>query len=431
MTTMQGAVDMSGAVSAILQRYRAVLLTYQQQVTGEPGTLRSAAQSLRTDGDQLAASADTVQNGADSLASDWTGTAYQAYDTSARKLADDIRAAATSVRSRADELDSQAAALESARANLEAIIAWFDNAAQQQIAAAANASPAAVGLFQQAADQLGRQAVALAKQVADLLGKELVGPEREGMTLFDYSTSGHSYGQVFSDGILYQGGGYYSLGPRLSVTPGGELGKDGPKISGLDLSLLKAGANGSISDGQTTLAGSADANVGAKAAWQNGDLDLSAEAKAQGKLSVTEKGTPDAKVEGEATADAHGHLKIGQHGVKEDAGFGASADVTGTYTAEGGGVKLDAMGGVGVGLKDQESLTATYDHGHLKLGVGATVIDGIGAKGSINLDIDVPKVGGEIADGARWLYDGASSAATSLGESYLRAMQSYPGLGLP
>ena len=431
MTAMQGVVDMSGAVSATLQSYRAVLLAYQQKVTGDPAALRGAAQALRTDGDQLSACADTIQQGADSLGASWSGTAYNAYHASAGKLEQDIRSAASALRQRADELNRQAAALESARHDMDAIIQWFDNAANQQIAAAANAAAGAVGLFQAAADQLGRQAVELAKQVADLLGKQLVGPETEGLTLFDYSTSGHSYGETFSNGVLLQGGGYYSLGPRLSVKPGYELGSDGTKISGVDLSLLKAGASGSISDGQTTVAGDIDANVGANAAWQHGDLDLGAEAKVHGKLAVTEQGVPVAQDKLEASADAHGHLKIGQHGVSEDVGFGRSAEVTGTYSAEGGGVKFDAMGGVGVGLKDQESLTATYDHGHLKLGVGATVIDGIGAKGSVNLDIDLPKVGGEIADGARSLYNGATSAAQALGESYLRAMRDYPGWSLP
>ena len=49
----------------------------------------------------------------------------------------------------------------------------------------------------------------------------------------------------------------------------------------------------------------------------------------------------------------------------------------------------------------------------------------------MNLDIDLPKVGGEIADGARSLYNGATSAAQALGESYLRAMRDYPGWSLP
>jgi WXG100 family type VII secretion target len=426
---MTTAVDLSGAVAAILQKYRTVLTTYQQQVTGDPAALRSASQSLRTDADQLTASADAVQNGADTLASSWTGTAYTAYHGKAGDLAQAIRAAASALRDRADELTTQAAALEKARHDVDAIIQWFDNAANQLISTAAHASPWAVSEFQSAAQQLGEQAVALAKQVADLLGKELVGPEQEGFTLFQWATSGHSYGETFSDGLLMQGGGYYQLGPRLSVKPDLEFGEDGGKVSGLELSLLKAGASGSISDGQTTFAGKVDADVDGKAAYQNGDVSLSAEAKLKGELSATDPGGSD-KVEG--SADAHGKVTVGRHGASEDVGFGRSADLETKGTLEGGGFKLDGMGGVGVGLKDQEALTATLDDKwHLKLGASATVIDVVGVKGSVNLDIDLPKVGNEIASGATWLYNGAASAATAFGETYARAVQDNPMMFVP
>lgn len=426
---MTTAVDLSGAVAAILQRYRAVLLTYQQQVTGDPAALRTAAQSLRTDADQLTASADAMQNGADTLASSWTGTAYTAYHGKAGELAQSIRAAAKALQDRADELTTQAAALEKARHDLDAIIQWFDSAANQLITTAAHASPWAVVEFQSAAQQLGERAVALAKQVADLLGKELVGPEQEGFTLFQWATSGHAYGETFTDGLLLQGGGYYQVGPRLSVKPDLEFGEDGTKVSGLELSLLKAGASGSISDGQTTFAGKVDADVDGKAAYQNGDVSLSAEAKVKGEVSATDPGGSD-KVG--ASADAHGKLTIGKHGVSEDVGFGRSADAQTTATLEGGGFKLDAMGGVGVGLKDQEALTATIDQNwHLKLGGALTVIDGVGAKGSVNLDIDLPKVGNEIADGAKWLYHGAGSVADAMAETYARGMQDNPWMFVP
>ena len=52
----------------------------------------------------------------------------------------------------------------------------------------------------------------------------------------------------------------------------------------------------------------------------------------------------------------------------------------------------------------------------------------IGHLGTTDMDIYSSV---EIADGARSLYNGATSAAQALGESYLRAMRDYPGWSLP
>ena len=424
--------DASGAVAAILQRYRAVLLGYQHNVTGEPATLRAAAQALSQDAQQLTAHAQSIRRAADSLAAGWTGTAYDAYRSSAHRLADDVDAASRAVRERADRLTAQAGALESARTAMDRIIQWFDGNANALVSSAATANPAAVGLFQEAATRLGEQAVALAKQVADQLGKALLGPDPKGITLFDASLHGFTYGQTFSNGVLLQGGAHYSLGPHVELTPDYERDAKGTKIGGIDLNLLRAGANGSMSDGRTTVAGNAEANADLKATWDHGDIDLLGTAGAKGQLSVTDKdGAFSTKDQLEAQADATAHLKIGEHGVQESAELGASATVSRTYSVEGGGFKFDGMAGVGVGLHDQEAVTAGYENGHLKLGVGATVIDGVGLKGSVNLDVDLPKVGGEIADGARSLYHGAASAAQSVAESYSKALESNPMAFVP
>ena len=120
-------------------------------------------------------------------------------------------------------------------------------------------------------------------------------------------------------------------------------------------------------------------------------------------------------------ADAVPHVQLGR-----------SADLETKGTLEGGGFKLDGMGGVGVGLKDQEAFTATLDENwHLKLGGAVTAVDVVGVKGSLNLDIDLPKVGNEIASGASWLYNGAASAATAFGETYARAVQDNPMMFVP
>lgn len=428
--TAPDVIDASGAVAATLASYRDVLVAYQRKVTGDPAALLNAAQALRADADQLAATAGTLTQAADALGTSWTGDAYNAYHGAAGKLGDDVQAAARALRARADALTAQATALQRARADLDAIIQWYDTASSEQTAASTHASVAAVTLFIRSADQLGRQAVQLAKQVADTLGKQLLGPEERNLVLWEFSADGHGYGTTFGNGVLSTSGGYYAVGPQLSVPPSYERNAKGVTGKGIGLSLLKAGASGTISDGNTTLGATIDANLEGKAGWRNGDLYLSGEAKAAGQLSRTDHGPLSDAWTLNGTADAHANLRAGLHGVSEDIGFGHSIDVSRTYTVEDSGVRFDATGGIGVGFQNGESFTAVYDQGHIKLGIGATVIDGIGVKGSVNLDIDVPKVQSEIASGTSWLFNGAAAAAHSVGEAYDEALRNYSAWSL-
>lgn len=428
--TAPGVMDASAAVASTAASYRELLVTYQQQVTGQPATLRTASQPLRSDAQQLTAAADAVAQAADALGSDWSGTAYDAYRRAAAKLADDILDTASVLRFRADELLAQAAALETARGNLDAIIAWFDTAAAVQADAARRASISTVSMFLRAADQLGRQAVQLAKHVIDLLGKQLLGPEDRIILLEDGAWSGHHYSGEFGHTIK-GGGGYYALGPRLYFPAEYERGLKSTTISGLGLSLLKAGASGVVSNGTDTVNASIDVNVEGRAGLENGDVYLFGETRAVGQFTGIEHGVPTHSNTVSGWVDAHANVKAGIHGFSEDVGYGRSIDFTHTVSAAGGGFKFDGTAGVGVGLRDSQALTATYILGHLKLGVGAAVIHGVGPIGSVNLDIDVPTVRGELAEVADSVYDSAASAARSVADSYADALRNLPSWARP
>ncbi len=434
--TAPSVVDMSGVVSSTLQQYRQVLVQYQQMVTGQPDTLRTAANTTASYAQQLRSLAGAVTSEASRLSSSWSGIASQAYQTAAGKLAGDLGSVAGTLDKEVTQLGADADALVTARGNLDKIIQWFDSNGATLTSSARQAASGSAGSFVTAAQQLGERAVALAKSVASWLGGVLAGPKTTGLTLWDESTRYQVDGQTFfGNGSLLQGNAYFQYGPKLTTSGG--LDYDAAKgwsVDGkLNLNLLDTGASAKYTDGFNSLSGDAKLTVGADGKLQisRDGVDASVKAGAEATASITstqQQGavTTETKVDGKASAAISGKAEIDSSGVELSGKAGVTAEVNGSYSAEAYGIKAGVTGGVSTGAGGEVTGGVTYSNGHLKGDLSAGLTAVVGAKAGVNVDIDVPKVAGEVSSAATSLWNGTVSAVGAIGDSYAKAMAENP-----
>lgn len=168
-----GVVDMSGAVSAILRSYQAVLVEYQRLVTGDPAALTTSARRHTEQASCLGGVRDELGNRASGLGSSWQGHAYDAFHQATGRHTTDLGSLASMLRRQSEALMSAASALTSARSTVDSVIAWFDENARMLVQQASTAAVGAAGAFIEAARQLGESAVSAAKASVRQFGAAL------------------------------------------------------------------------------------------------------------------------------------------------------------------------------------------------------------------------------------------------------------------
>jgi uncharacterized protein YukE len=171
--------------------------------------------------------------------------------------------------------------------------------------------------------------------------------------------------------------------------------------SGADLK----GSIGANSDG-VTLSGDARVNV----------VDVN------GSTQQSLGGVVNNTVSGDAYlgADAQGKVSATlDHGVIAQGSAFAGVQGTVQDSVSAGGFTLNGSltGQAGAGAAGDAHMT--YDNGHFSVGLNGSAALGLGGGAGVNLDVDVPKVEGEIGSAATWVGNTVSSAASSLGQTMM------------
>jgi Proteins of 100 residues with WXG len=172
-TTDSGVVDMSGVITSILQSYQNVVTQYQQMVTGDPGALSTAGQTLQDKATTLASASSDLTQRANTLASTWEGDAATAFRNAATGLAGQLDASRATAAQEGQRLVAAAGLLQGAKTQMDSIVSQFQQYSQTLIAESRQAAAGAVGQFVQAAQQLGESAVNAAKSLVDQVGQAL------------------------------------------------------------------------------------------------------------------------------------------------------------------------------------------------------------------------------------------------------------------
>lgn len=425
------------SVEALVSSYESALGAILRTVTGDPAALRAAAGRCGQWSRRLTDYQQAVEAQAQRLSADWEGDAYQAYAGAARQHAAQAQAAGSTLSYEQGRLEGQAGALETATGTQNQINDWFGSNGRMYVSLA-QASGADQAAIAARVHEIGERALQMSEQNKSQLGRLLAGPESEGLTLFDRSRT-YTWGTSGSaNGMMYGLDGEARVGPH--VTGNLELGRTAGNygLTGkFDASLLDAQGTGFLTDGQTDLRTDAKLKVGADGKLVIGGkdgfaADLNAGAKASIAVSRTDHlGALDVTSKTEASADAGLHANLGKDEQTGEYGahasLGATAGVTQTESASIGGVKLSVSGGVTTGAGGEGGISGGYDNGHLKFSLDAGATLGEGLKGGVAVDIDVPKVAGEISDGATYVWHGAQQAAAGVGDAVGGAWRSMFG----
>ncbi len=172
--TDSGVVDMSGVITSILQSYQAVVTQYQQMVTGDPGALTTAGQTLQDKATTLASASSDLTQRANTLSSTWEGDAATAFHNAATGLCGQIDTDRATAAQEGQRLTAAAGLLQGAKSQMDGIVNQFQQYSQTLIAESRNAAAGAAGQFVQAAQQLGESAVNAAKSLVDQVGQALL-----------------------------------------------------------------------------------------------------------------------------------------------------------------------------------------------------------------------------------------------------------------
>jgi WXG100 family type VII secretion target len=170
---MSGTVDLSGVVGSILRSYQAVLTEYQRMVTGDPGSLTTAARRYTEHATQVGEVGQELTQRAAGLGATWQGNAYDAFHRATGRHTGELDSLGTVLRKQSESLHGAANALTSARSYMDTLVQWFEQNARMLVQQAANAAAGAVGAFLNAARQLGESAVAAGRTSVQRLGEAL------------------------------------------------------------------------------------------------------------------------------------------------------------------------------------------------------------------------------------------------------------------
>ncbi|GAB3147935.1 hypothetical protein GCM10027290_31880 [Micromonospora sonneratiae] len=167
-------LDLSGALSGLLNRYAEVLTEYRRRMTGDPTGLCAVAQSYRSIADQAAGVSSDLHRQRSQLATHWSGAAYDAYGTATVRVTTGLDGTEARLRRHAAALDDAAGALRSAASGTDGVITQFRNSAQLLVAYARAVPRNQMMALIRQARQLGEQAVAAVRGLYDTLGTALV-----------------------------------------------------------------------------------------------------------------------------------------------------------------------------------------------------------------------------------------------------------------
>ncbi|MGW0431712.1 TPR repeat region-containing protein [Micromonospora sp. NPDC003197] len=167
-------LDLSGALSGLLNRYAQVLTEYRRQMTGDPAGLCAVAQSYRTLADQAAGVCTDLHRHRTQLAQHWSGAAYDAYGTATGRVTAGLDGSEARLRRHAAALENAAGALRSAAAGADSVLTQFQAAAQVLIAYARAVPQNQMAALVSQARQLGEQAITAIRGIYDTLAAALV-----------------------------------------------------------------------------------------------------------------------------------------------------------------------------------------------------------------------------------------------------------------
>ncbi|HEY3503327.1 MAG TPA: hypothetical protein VGN37_11165 [Actinocatenispora sp.] len=165
------AVDLSGVLDTLRDRYAAVLSAHRRAATGDPAALRGAGRTHRGQAERIDRAATDLADG--TLADDWSGPAATAYRRRAGTLGVDLTGCATTLRRQSDVLSGAADALESAAAGIDDLRSGFDRQFAELSAAARAVPVEQVAAVLASARSVGDAYVAAAGTVTTALGRAL------------------------------------------------------------------------------------------------------------------------------------------------------------------------------------------------------------------------------------------------------------------
>lgn len=165
------AVDLSGVLGALRDRYAAVLSAHRRAATGDPAALRVAGRTHRGQATRIDRAATDLADR--TLADDWSGPAATAYRQRAGTLGRDLTGCSATLRRQSDVLSGAADALESAASGLDRLRDGFDRQFAELVAAARAVPSGQVAAVLTSARSVGDAYVTAAGTVTTALGRAL------------------------------------------------------------------------------------------------------------------------------------------------------------------------------------------------------------------------------------------------------------------
>lgn len=473
------AVDLSGVVGRILQQFRHVAERLAAECRGEPGTVRAASQAQAEQARQLQQVSQQARQRSTRLHGDWEGGAYDAYAARVAAACDKLDETATKLSTQSQKLGMAAAALDDATARQTALLADFDGKAAALVAQSRCVTPGAANAFIAAANRLGQSVVTAATEIHENLSRsldaiagndpykpesgdgpkyKLDGAVQNWLGKQDWFRKWYAEHGWSDDPTKPRFGALDLLGTdRLDAMMGKKepttaFGKFVDKTSGTvwkwdndgkPLWEWGAGASGHASTalpggGATGVNGSVYAGpqvtADGKLGWEGNRASLEGSVKAtvldaKGNAYVT-YGPATAQASGEAYvgANADANLRLGLDGGSAHAGAFVGGKVEGSVAGDVGGVGAGLTGSLRYGLGLEGDAKATWENGHLQLGLHAGAAFGVGGSVGGSIDINLPKmwdsyekldpVGAQaLRDGAAWVGNTASAASDAVGEA--------------
>jgi uncharacterized protein YukE len=456
MLAASGTVDCSGLVASILQRFRAVGARIAEEVKGDPATVRTASQAQQQQSQQLSQLSQQARQRSTSLATSWEGGAYDAYAAKMGRACDQLDDTSKKLAAQAQKLGQAATALDNATQQMTSVLADFDGKANQMIALARTAAPAAVSQFIQAANTLGQSLVDAGNQVREQLSRALD-------VLAGNDPTKPEDGKDDPKIELWKKDSKFGIDKFLGTEDLDELmGKKPDPTSAwrkaLDKTSVTAwkwdndgkplwewgvGDKGFVrtdlpGGGAAGLSGSYFAGpqvtADAKAGLDGGQLSAEASAKAtlldaKGNAYVTYgPGTLQANGEAYVGANADVNAKLGLDGGSLHAGAFAGGKIEGSVAGDVGGIGAGVNGSLRYGVGADLDAKATWNNGDIQIGFKAGAALGLGGSVGGNIDINLPKVwesyesvdpvGAQaLRDGATWVGNTATEASNAIGSA--------------
>ncbi|MEH1017355.1 hypothetical protein V6U90_30225 [Micromonospora sp. CPCC 206060] len=166
-------IDLSGALSWLLDRYATVLAEYRRQLTGDPAGLRTVAHSYLAVADRAAGVSGDLARRRSGLSAHWYGAAYDAFGAATGRVSTGLDSTEARLRRHATALERAAGGLGAAASTADVVIARFRANAQLLVAAARAVPGNQVSVLLGQARQVGEQALSAMRGVCDRLGMVL------------------------------------------------------------------------------------------------------------------------------------------------------------------------------------------------------------------------------------------------------------------